>query len=55
MGEGTFGSVSAAARKDTKLKVAIKQIYIQKHFLEEAEPEISMLIELKGNHIVKIV
>lgn len=36
LGEGTFASVSEAVNKNTNKSVAIKQIFIQAHFIDQA-------------------
>ena len=40
LGEGTFASVRAAVDMNNNEEVAIKQIYVQRAYLEDAEEEI---------------
>jgi hypothetical protein len=35
--------------------VAVKQIYVQRPFLEEVEEEVKRLREINSDHVVKIV
>ena len=55
LGEGTYACVNAATNIETNEEVAIKQIYVQKGFVEEAQQEITKLNIFKNDHIVKIL
>jgi serine/threonine protein kinase len=54
LGEGTFASVSEAVNTKTNQRAAIKQIFIQAHFIDQAVDEVEKASMVKSDHVVKL-
>lgn len=54
LGEGTFAAVFAAEDENNRT-VAIKQIYVQRALVEQAQEEVNKIKKLKNNHIISYI